>query len=467
MLSLVSVGAPAPGTTVRIVAPNGAVLPEGRIGQLQVASARVTPGYLGNLEADRAAFPIGNWPARKWLATGDQGFITGGQVVITGRDSERIIMSGKLYYAHDIETVAASVVGAEHGLVAACGVADAETGTDRLVVFYALTPESIPGMDQAIRSLIQGRLGLVGRGRRRTAARLPDHPRRQDPPPPPQTTLDRRHPRNPPRPVRRTRRSQLLLRPRRRRPPRRPRRTRITTDEDPSERTTELPVVRLAWKRTLQQSIPTPPQRPTLGPPGRHPSSWRRPPEATRSPPTDSRPRRAPDALTAAATRSPSRSPSLTAPSPRRRRDSPSRRSTEPATPPRRASRTGREPEPAARSDHVAPDTDIAPEHAPEPTDEPTPADEPARADKPAPADDQPAAELTEPKPTEPEPRPQPSRPARAPSPSPPTSQHPPRSQDSPRSQHSPRGAAPGDEPVTRRRGSAGQGAGACGCPAG
>lgn len=160
VLSLVSVGAPAPGTTVRIVAPNGAVLPEGRIGQLQVASARVTPGYLGNLEADRAAFPIGNWPARKWLATGDQGFITGGQVVITGRDSERIIMSGKLYYAHDIESVAATVVGAQHGLVAACGVADAESGTDRLVVFYALTPESIPGMDQAIRSLIQGRLGL-------------------------------------------------------------------------------------------------------------------------------------------------------------------------------------------------------------------------------------------------------------------------------------------------------------------
>jgi hypothetical protein len=41
----------------------------------------------------------------------------------------------------------------------------------------------------------------------------------------------------------------------------------ITTDEDPSERTTELPVVRLAWKRTLQQSIPTPPQRPTSAPP--------------------------------------------------------------------------------------------------------------------------------------------------------------------------------------------------------
>ncbi|MEV5963543.1 amino acid adenylation domain-containing protein [Kribbella sp. NPDC051952] len=262
VLSLVSVGAPAPGTTVRIVAPNGAVLPEGRIGQLQVASARVTPGYLGNLDADRTAFPIGNWPARKWLATGDQGFITGGQVVITGRDSERIIMSGKLYYAHDIETVAATAVGAEHGLVAACGIADAESGTDRLVVFYALTPESIPGMDQAIRSLIQGRLGLV--------AEVVGVQRRDFPTTPGgkilrpllkqrwiDGTLE-----SPPGPHVEPAGASSYSGPTGEGPsaamP-------VVTDEDPAERTTELPVVRLAWKRTLQQSIPTPPQRPTLG----------------------------------------------------------------------------------------------------------------------------------------------------------------------------------------------------------
>ncbi|GAB2660735.1 hypothetical protein GCM10009743_41230 [Kribbella swartbergensis] len=281
VLSLVSVGAPAPGTTVRIVAPNGAVLPEGRIGQLQVASARVTPGYLGNLEADRVAFPVGNWPARKWLATGDQGFITGGQVVITGRDSERIIIAGKLYYAHDIEAVASSVVGAEHGLVAACGVADPETGTDRLVVFYALTPESIPGMDQAIRSLIQGRLGL--------AAEVVGVPRRDFPTTPGGKIL---------RPLLRQRWLDGTLEtssspyvepagassysgPSGEGPYADAADTLISVEEDPAERTTELPVVRLAWKRTLQQSIPTPPERPTLGTP--HPETPRPEPK----PPTD------------------------------------------------------------------------------------------------------------------------------------------------------------------------------------
>ncbi|GAA0605010.1 non-ribosomal peptide synthetase/type I polyketide synthase [Kribbella sandramycini] len=264
VLSLVSVGAPAPGTTVRIVAPNGAVLPEGRIGQLQVASARVTPGYLGNLEADRTAFPVGNWPARKWLATGDQGFITGGQVVITGRDSERIIMSGKLYYAHDIEAVAATVVGAEHGLVAACGVADTEAGTDRLVVFYALTPDSVPGMDQAIRSLIQSRLQL--------AAEVVGVPRRDFPTTPggkvlrpllKQRWLDGTL-ETPPHPHIEPAGATPFSGPTGQGPESATAHTQTTpSDEDPTERTTELPVIRLAWQRTLANSIPTPPQRPT------------------------------------------------------------------------------------------------------------------------------------------------------------------------------------------------------------
>ena len=227
----------------------------------------MTPGYLGNLEADRTAFPVGNWPARKWLATGDQGFITGGQVVITGRDSERIIMSGKLHYAHDIESVATTVVGAEHGLVAACGVADEETGTDRLVVFYALTPDSVPGMDQAIRSLIQTRLGLP--------AQVVGVPRRDFPTTPGGKIL---------RPLLKQRWIDGTLL----QPPAAPHvepagatpnsgptgqgpsatpETTPYADEDPSERTTELPVVRLAWKRELQQSIPTPPSRPTFGTP--------------------------------------------------------------------------------------------------------------------------------------------------------------------------------------------------------
>ncbi|MFI5708650.1 amino acid adenylation domain-containing protein [Kribbella sp. NPDC051620] len=268
VLSLVSVGAPAPGATVRIVGPNGAVLPEGRIGQLQIASARVTPGYLGNPDADRAAFPAGNWPARKWLATGDQGFISGGQVVITGRDSERIILNGQTYYAHELEAVAATAPGAVAGLVAACGVADAALGTERLLIFYALSSESAEGVDEAIRSVIRGRLGLD--------ARVVGVPRRHFPTTPGGKIL---------RPLLKQRWLDNTLETAPGpyatppvaspygdpiRPGSVPASSRYDNDEDPSEQTTELPIVRLAWRRNLQDSIPTPPQRPTLGA-NRHP----------------------------------------------------------------------------------------------------------------------------------------------------------------------------------------------------
>ena len=319
---------------MRIVGPNGAVLPEGRIGQLQVASARVTPGYLGNPDADRVAFPAGNWPARKWLATGDQAFITGGQVVITGRDSERIILNGQNYYAHDLEALASTAPGAEPGLVAACGIADATTGTDRLVIFYAILAETptgptdppagvrqsqagladsgaaltgsaaafTAGVDEAIRAVLQDRLGL--------AAEVIGVPRRHFPTTPggkilrpllkqrwldgtletttpyaasPRATASLTQTDRPVAPLTAAERASA--------PPNEATGTPAAaagtssaatehaaaalagtdssavtrTEEDASERTTELPIVRLAWRRTLQDSIPVPPSRPTYG----------------------------------------------------------------------------------------------------------------------------------------------------------------------------------------------------------
>ncbi len=274
VLSLVSVGTPAPGATVRIVGPNGAVLPEGRIGQLQIASARVTPGYLGNPDADRAAFPAGNWPARKWLATGDQAFITGGQVVITGRDSERIILNGQNYYAHDIETVAASVPGAELGLVAACGIADASSGTERLVVFFATTEPFEEGSPDAVAEAIRGIL----HDRLKLTAQVVGVPRRHFPTTPGGKIL---------RPLLKQRFIDGSLNAPNS-PYGEPLRANTPYDapaaaEDDSEQTTELPVVRLAWRRTLADSIPTPPQRPTLGA-NRHTTT---PPPNPTEPPAD------------------------------------------------------------------------------------------------------------------------------------------------------------------------------------
>ncbi|HET8658509.1 MAG TPA: hypothetical protein VFM55_05875, partial [Micromonosporaceae bacterium] len=54
-----------------------------------------------------------------WLDIGDEGYLTGGQVVVCGRRKEVIIMGGRNIYPTDIERAAAAVDGVREGNVAA------------------------------------------------------------------------------------------------------------------------------------------------------------------------------------------------------------------------------------------------------------------------------------------------------------------------------------------------------------
>ncbi|GAA4291996.1 hypothetical protein GCM10023086_01520 [Streptomyces venetus] len=132
-VTFVASGSPAHGVTLRIVDDHGDLAPPGRIGRLQVHSpARLTPGYVGNPEADAAAYPAG----RDWLDTGDLAFLDGGQVVITGRRKDLIILNGHNVYCHEVEETATAVDGVRQGEVAACGIPSAERGTEEIAVFF-------------------------------------------------------------------------------------------------------------------------------------------------------------------------------------------------------------------------------------------------------------------------------------------------------------------------------------------
>lgn len=128
--TFVAVGAPAPGASVRVVDENDRILPELRIGRLQVRSNRVTAGYVNNEPATTAALPDG-----KWLRTGDLAFVSGGQVVITGREGDTVVVNGNTVFCHEIEEVARGVEGLSLRGVGACGVPNPATGTEDLVVF--------------------------------------------------------------------------------------------------------------------------------------------------------------------------------------------------------------------------------------------------------------------------------------------------------------------------------------------
>ena len=132
--TFVAAGSPAHGVTLRIVDDRGDPAPDGRIGRLQVHSpTRLTPGYANNPLADAAVFPGG----RDWLDTGDLAFLDEGQVVITGRRKDLIIINGHNIYCHEIEEAATTAVaGITPGEVAACGIPHPDSGTEELAVFF-------------------------------------------------------------------------------------------------------------------------------------------------------------------------------------------------------------------------------------------------------------------------------------------------------------------------------------------
>ncbi|QWB25974.1 MULTISPECIES: non-ribosomal peptide synthetase/type I polyketide synthase [Streptomyces] len=132
-VTFVASGSPAHGVTLRVVDDHGDLAPPGRIGRLQVHSpARLTPGYVDNPEADAAAYPAG----RDWLDTGDLAFLDSGQVVITGRRKDLIILNGHNVYCHEVEETATTVEGVRQGEIAACGIPHPERGTEELAVFF-------------------------------------------------------------------------------------------------------------------------------------------------------------------------------------------------------------------------------------------------------------------------------------------------------------------------------------------
>ncbi|MGW1870798.1 SDR family NAD(P)-dependent oxidoreductase [Streptomyces mauvecolor] len=129
-----TVGGPLPGVTIRVVDPDGAVLPQDRIGELQIRGVTMMRGYHGNAEANQAAFdPEG------WFRTGDLAFVHEGALVIAGRKKDQIVVRGANYIAHELESVVEEVDGVRVTFSAAAGVREPGEGSDRLVVFFVPT----------------------------------------------------------------------------------------------------------------------------------------------------------------------------------------------------------------------------------------------------------------------------------------------------------------------------------------
>jgi acyl-CoA synthetase (AMP-forming)/AMP-acid ligase II len=142
---LVSNGPPR-GVDLRIVDPESRrVLPGGRVGEIWLRGPSVAAGYLHRQEENADKFNAqtadGDGP---FLRTGDLGALVDGELYVTGRLKDLLIVNGRNLYPQDIEEAVSRIHPA---LAAAPGVVlNVDAGREHIVVIHGLDAGALDGM---------------------------------------------------------------------------------------------------------------------------------------------------------------------------------------------------------------------------------------------------------------------------------------------------------------------------------
>jgi acyl-CoA synthetase (AMP-forming)/AMP-acid ligase II len=158
-VKMLSCGAPIPGTQVRVLSADGQVLGERQVGELAVRSNCMLEGYYHRPDATDKVFVDG------WYLTGDYGYIAGGEVYVTGRKKDLIIVGGRNIFPQDIEAAAGEVPGVHPGRAVAFGVLNENLGTEEvgLVAEVDISEEELA--NEVVRQRIEDAIRLaVNRG---------------------------------------------------------------------------------------------------------------------------------------------------------------------------------------------------------------------------------------------------------------------------------------------------------------
>jgi len=153
------------GQRIRIVDPEtGELCKADRIGEIQLGGPSISQGYWQNASATGQAFIGAANSQQRWLRTGDLGFIEGGELFVSGRLKDLIIIRGRNYYPHDLEY---AVEAATDALNPGCAAAFAVSGDDgeKLVVVAELKRNRLRQSDYraefaAIRSRLVEECGI-------------------------------------------------------------------------------------------------------------------------------------------------------------------------------------------------------------------------------------------------------------------------------------------------------------------
>jgi len=153
-VTMVSCGVPIPNTEIRVVDAQRQDVPERRIGEIALRSTSMLSGYYRRPDATAEAMADG------WYFTGDLGYLADGELYITGRKKDLIIVSGKNIYPQDIEHAINDVPGVHPGRTVAFGVFNDSLGTEDIAVVCEVETDD-PATRDAITREIRARIATT------------------------------------------------------------------------------------------------------------------------------------------------------------------------------------------------------------------------------------------------------------------------------------------------------------------
>ena len=155
--TFVSVGPPLDHVELTIADDAGHELPERSVGEIVVRSQSVMRGYIDDPGATGEAL------RGEELRTGDLGYMADGELFITGRMKDIIIVGGRNYHAEDIERVVETVSVVRKGAVVALPVRQAGAEGIGVIAESRATGEELLRGRSEIRARVLAETGVGAR----------------------------------------------------------------------------------------------------------------------------------------------------------------------------------------------------------------------------------------------------------------------------------------------------------------
>ncbi|MBJ9975343.1 non-ribosomal peptide synthetase [Pseudomonas sp. S75] len=152
---LMSCGYAQPGHGVQIVDPQHlSLLGEGQVGEIWACGPSIAHGYWRNPEASARTFVQRD--GHTWLRTGDLGFMRAGELFVTGRLKDMLIVRGQNLYPQDLEkTLESEVPVLRKGRVAVFAVDDGGEEGIGVAVEISRNVQKAQSADSLIKTLRQ------------------------------------------------------------------------------------------------------------------------------------------------------------------------------------------------------------------------------------------------------------------------------------------------------------------------